>query len=80
MRLLKILFVLCTAILLVGMAVHTAVLAVDGGRPLPEPPNKLSVLVVDGGRPLPEPPNKPSVLVVDGGRPLPEPPKAVRSC
>jgi hypothetical protein len=64
MRLLKILFVLCAAILLAGAAFHTAVLAADGGRPLPRPP-----LAFDGGKPLPRPP-----LAFDGGKPLPRPP------
>jgi hypothetical protein len=68
MRSVKVLFVLCTAILLAGAAFRTAVVTADGGRPLPRPP-----LVADGGRPLPRPP----ALVVDGGRPLPRPPQFV---
>jgi hypothetical protein len=67
MRFVKILFVLCTAILLAAVVIHTAVLVADGGRPLPVPPK----LVADGGRPLPVPPKK---MVADGGRPLPVPP------
>ena len=70
MRLVKILIVLCTAILLAGVVFHTAVLTADGGRPMPIPPKK--VLVADGGRPLPIPKK---VLVADGGRPMPIPPK-----
>ena len=53
MRLVKILFVLCTATLLFGVAFHTAVLSADGGHPLPIPP---ATLVADGGHPLPIPP------------------------
>ena len=64
MRLLKILFVLCTVILLAGVVFHAAVMAAEGGRPMPRPP-----LVADGGRPMPRPP-----LVADGGRPMPRPP------
>jgi hypothetical protein len=75
MRLLKILFVLCTAILLAGVAFRTAVLAADGGKPLPRPP-----LVFDGGKPLPRPPASPlDVLVADGGKPLPRPPISHRT-
>jgi hypothetical protein len=66
MRLLKILFGLCTAILLAGVAFHTAVMTADGGRPMPRPP-----VVADGGRPMPRPP-----LVADGGRPMPRPPQS----
>jgi hypothetical protein len=68
MRSVKVLFVLYTAILLAGVAFHTAVVTADGGKPLSRPP-----LVVDGGRPLPRPP----ALVADGGRPLPRPPRFV---
>ena len=69
MRLAKTLFALCTAILLAGVVLHTAVLTADGGRPLPTPPNNL--FFADGGRPLPTPPAQ---FVADGGRPLPTPP------
>jgi hypothetical protein len=55
MRFVKILFVLGMAILLAGVAMHTAVLSADGGAPLPIPPSA-SVLVADGGAPLPIPP------------------------
>ena len=70
MRSVKVLFALCTAILLTGAAFRTAVVTADGGRPLPTPPLTLSA---DGGRPLPTPP----VLIADGGRPLPTPPRSV---
>ena len=75
MRLVKILFVLCTAILLAGVVFHTAVLRADGGRPYPIPPKKV---VADGGRPYPIPPKSPAtiLLVADGGRPYPIPPRA----
>jgi hypothetical protein len=65
MRLVKILFVLCTAILLAGVVFHTAVLRADGGRPYPIPPK----MVADGGRPYPIPPKAPAtiLLVADGG-------------
>jgi hypothetical protein len=69
MRLAKTLFAICTAILLAGVVLHTAVPSADGGRPLPTPPN--SVFFADGGRPLPRPPAQ---LIADGGRPLPTPP------
>jgi hypothetical protein len=74
MRLVKILFVLCTAILLAGVVFHTAVLRADGGRPYPIPPKQ----VADGGRPYPIPPKSAATifLVADGGRPYPIPPKA----
>ena len=39
MRLVKILFVLCTAILLAGAALRTAVITADGGKPLPLRPS-----------------------------------------
>ena len=76
MRLVKILFVLCTAILLAGVVFHTAVMRADGGRPYPIPPKKE---IADGGRPYPIPPKSPAALtflVADGGRPYPIPPKA----
>jgi hypothetical protein len=75
MRLVKILFVLCTAILLAGVVFHTAVLRADGGRPYPIPPKSV---IADGGRPYPIPPKAPvvSFLVADGGRPYPIPPKS----
>jgi hypothetical protein len=74
MRLVKILFVLCTAILLAGVVFHTAVLRADGGRPYPIPPK----MVADGGRPYPIPPKAPAtiLLVADGGRPYAIPPRA----
>ena len=75
MRLVKILLVLCTAILLVGVVFHTVVLKADGGRPYPIPGR---TVIADGGRPYPIP-SKPSVpaaiLVADGGRPYPIPPR-----
>jgi len=71
MRSVKTVFVLCTAILLAGVAFRTAVVTADGGRPLPRPP---AILLADGGRPLPRPP----ALVADGGRPLPRPPQAAK--
>lgn len=77
MRLVRILFVLCTAILLAGVVFHTAVLRADGGRPYPIPPKApaaVAVMVADGGRPYPIPPKK--TLIADGGRPYPIPPKA----
>ena len=65
MRLVKILFVLCTAILLAGAALRTAVITADGGKPLPLPPASVSgVLVADGGHPLPRPPASPSSVPV----------------
>ena len=76
MRLVRILFVLWTAILLVAVVFHTAVLRADGGRPYPIPPK---AVIADGGRPYPIPPKAPAavtVLVADGGRPYPIPPKA----
>ena len=74
MRLVKILFVLCTAILLAGVVFHTAVLQADGGRPYPIKPK---ALIADGGRPYPIPPKSPAItLVAEGGRPYPIPPKA----
>ncbi len=76
MRFVKILFVFCTAVLLAGLAFQIAILAADGGKPLPRPPAlQSSVLIADGGRPLPRPPAlQSSVLIADGGRPLPRPP------
>ena len=72
MRLVKTLFVLCAAILLVGVAFHTAVFSADGGKPLPAPlAVQSSVLLADGGHPLPTPP---VALLADGGHPLPTPP------
>jgi hypothetical protein len=63
MRSLKILFLLCLALLMAGLILHSGVLTADGGRPLPTP-----WFTADGGRPLPTP-----WLVADGGRPLPTP-------
>jgi hypothetical protein len=71
MRLVKTLFVLCTAILLAGVFFHTAVLIADGGHPLPTPPKKSPLF--DGGHPLPTPP----AVIADGGHPLPTPPAYV---
>jgi hypothetical protein len=75
MRLVKILFVLCTAILLAGVVFHTDVMRADGGRPYPIPPK---TAIADGGRPYPIPPKTSAtiLLVADGGRPYPIPPKA----
>jgi hypothetical protein len=63
MRSLKILFLLCLALLMADLILHSGVLTADGGRPLPTP-----WFTADGGRPLPTP-----WLVADGGRPLPTP-------
>ncbi len=74
MRLAKTLLVLCTAILLAGVAFHTAVFTADGGAPYPLPQPPASMLVADGGKPLPTPaPPTIGVLVADGGKPLPTP-------
>jgi hypothetical protein len=74
MRLLKTLFVLCTAISLVGGVVPTAVSPIDGGRPYPMPPAAQSA-ILDGGRPYPMPPAMQlHVALLDGGRPYPMPP------
>ena len=63
MRSMKIVFLLCVALLIAGLMLHSGFLTADGGRPLPTP-----WFTADGGRPLPTP-----WLVADGGRPLPTP-------
>jgi hypothetical protein len=67
MRLVKTLFVLVAAILLVIVAYHAAVLSADGGAPIPIPTR---VQVADGGAPIPIPTN---TLAADGGAPIPIP-------
>lgn len=56
MRFVRTLFVLGTAILLAGVAVHTAVLTAEGGRPYPAPPKTTGLVIAEGGRPYPGPP------------------------
>ena len=63
MRSMKMVFLLCVALLTAGLMLYSGVLSADGGRPLPTP-----WFTADGGRPLPTP-----WLVADGGRPLPTP-------
>jgi len=56
MRFVRTLFVLGTAILLAGVAIHTAVLTAEGGRPYPTPPKSPGLVIAEGGRPYPSPP------------------------
>ena len=63
MRSMKIVFLLCVALLMTGLMLYSGASTADGGRPLPTP-----WFTADGGRPLPTP-----WLVADGGRPLPTP-------
>jgi hypothetical protein len=59
----KIIFVLCVALLISGLLLHSAVLTADGGKPVPNP-----WLFADGGKPVPNP-----WLTADGGKPVPNP-------
>ena len=42
--------VLCVALLISGLLLHSAVLTADGGKPVPNP-----WLTADGGKPVPNP-------------------------
>jgi hypothetical protein len=63
MRSIKTILLLCAALLLAGLVLHSGVFTADGGHPLPSP-----WLTADGGHPLPSP-----WLTADGGHPLPSP-------
>ena len=50
MRSIKTILLLCAALLLAGLVLHSGVFTADGGHPLPSP-----WLTADGGHPLPSP-------------------------
>jgi hypothetical protein len=63
MRSIKIVFLLCMAVLAGVLLLNSTVITADGGKPVPNP-----WLAADGGKPVPNP-----WLVADGGKPVPNP-------